>query len=81
MKKQNNTLRRALHPMPKALKELLIARSVWDAYRARPPYQRNDYLGWITRAKLELTKEKRTGQMLEELKQGDRNMKMKWKPR
>ncbi|HSG43712.1 MAG TPA: YdeI/OmpD-associated family protein [Anaerolineales bacterium] len=28
-----------------------------DAYNARPPYQRNDYIGWITRAKREETKQ------------------------
>jgi hypothetical protein len=33
---------------------------VYDAYRARPDYQRNDYLGWISRAKREVTQLKRS---------------------
>ena len=52
-----------------------------EAYDARPPYQRNDYLGWIARAKREATREKRLAQMLDELRLGDRYMKMAWKPR
>jgi hypothetical protein len=31
-----------------------------EAYKARPPYQRNDYIGWIMRAKLKATHEKKT---------------------
>jgi len=45
-------------------------------YRARPPYQQNDYLGWIARAKRPGTRQKRIEQMLEELAAGDRYMKM-----
>ena len=30
-----------------------------EAYQARPPYQRNDYLGWIDRAKRPETKARR----------------------
>ena len=37
------------------------------AYEARPPYQRNDYLGWISRAKQDDTKQRRLAQMLDEL--------------
>jgi len=48
------------------------------AYDARPPYQRNDYLGWIARAKREATREKRLAQMLDELRLGDRYMGMAW---
>ncbi|MCK7537754.1 MAG: YdeI/OmpD-associated family protein [Marinilabiliales bacterium] len=42
-----------------------------DAYQSRPPYQQNDYIGWINRAKLESTKQKRLNQMLDELKKGE----------
>ena len=52
-----------------------------EAYRARPPYQRNDYLGWIARAKRDDTKARRLAQMLDELARGDRYMKMAWRPR
>ncbi len=49
-----------------------------DAYNARPPYQRNDYLMWIEKAVRIETKEKRIAQMLRELKQGDKYMNMRW---
>jgi uncharacterized protein YdeI (YjbR/CyaY-like superfamily) len=48
-----------------------------DDYNARPAYQRNDYIGWIERAKQTKTKEKRLAQMLSELKAGGVYMKMK----
>jgi uncharacterized protein YdeI (YjbR/CyaY-like superfamily) len=59
---------------------LLEARGLMDAYRARPPYQQNDYIGWIQRAKLESTRQKRLNQMLDELERGGVYMKMKWNP-
>ena len=49
-------------------------------FRSRPPYQQNDYLGWINRAKRPETKEKRLNQMLDELARGDVYMKMAYKP-
>jgi uncharacterized protein YdeI (YjbR/CyaY-like superfamily) len=64
--------------MPKNIRARLIKYGLLKLYNARPPYQRNDYLGWISRAKLETTREKRIHQMLEELKEGDRYMKMRW---
>jgi uncharacterized protein YdeI (YjbR/CyaY-like superfamily) len=56
----------------------LDAAKAMDAYRARPAYQQNDYIGYITRAKLAATREKRIGQMVDELKSGGVYMKMKW---
>jgi hypothetical protein len=50
------------------------------AYRRRPPYQQNDYIGWIARAKLRRTQEKRLAQMLDELEGGKRYMKMPYRP-
>lgn len=67
--------------MPKKIRSLLIAKGLLEKYYARPPYQQNDYLGWVSQAKLETTKEKRIEQMLEELKKGDLYMKMKWNSR
>ena len=84
MKKVNikrSTLKRNVNQMPKHIRALLMRHGLLKLYNARPPYQRNDYLGWISRAKLETTKEKRINQMLEELKQGDRYMKMRWNPK
>ena len=45
-------------------------------YERRPRYQRNDYLGWIARAKRPETREKRIRQMLDELRSGGVYMKM-----
>ena len=41
-----------------------------EAYHARPPYQQNDYIGWISRTKLEKTQQKRLQIMLNELAAG-----------
>lgn len=79
------TRRKAMPPrpryeMPNFIQDALYKRNLMEAYLARPPYQRNDYIGWITRARLSATKQKRLKQMLDELKQGDVYMKMKWEP-
>ncbi len=62
--------------MPEYVRQALEERSLMDAYQARPPYQRNDYVGWIDRAKRSETKVRRLEQMLDELATGDRYMKM-----
>ncbi len=67
--------------MPDFIRDALTARGLMDAYRSRPPYQQNDYIGWITRAKLEVTRQKRLDQMLDELERGGVYMKMKWRPK
>lgn len=72
---------RPRNPMPDFVEQSLRESGLLDAYLARPPYQRNDYLGWISRAKREETIQKRLEQMLEELRQGDVYMKMSWKPK
>ena len=64
--------RRPRQPLPDFSAEALAAAGLEGAYAARPPYQRNDYLGWITRAKLPATRQKRLDQMLAELRAGDR---------
>jgi uncharacterized protein YdeI (YjbR/CyaY-like superfamily) len=63
------------------MRQALSIRGLMDAYLARPAYQRNDYIGWITRAKREETREKRLSQMLDELTRGGIYMKMKWHPK
>jgi uncharacterized protein YdeI (YjbR/CyaY-like superfamily) len=65
--------------MPDFIAAALEEGRLEDEYAARPPYQRNDYIGWITRAKRAETKEKRLAQMLDELRQGDVYMKMEWR--
>ena len=69
---------RPRYPMPDTFRDALNARGLMNAYRARPAYQQNDTIGWVTRAKLEATRQKRLKQMLDELKRGGVYMKMKW---
>ena len=73
--------RRPRYPMPTFVAEALARNGLLEAYRSRPPYQRNDYIGWIMGAKREATREKRLRQMLDELERGDTYMKMAWRPR
>lgn len=74
-------MKRPANPMPAFVRTALEAHELLDRYNERPWYQRNDYLGWIGRAKREQTKLKRLQQMLDELKAGDVYMKMAWRPR
>ena len=73
--------RRPRYPMPTDVKRALEAADLMGAYDARPPYQRNDYIGWIDRAKRPETRTKRIEQMLAELVAGDVYMKMEWRGR
>jgi uncharacterized protein YdeI (YjbR/CyaY-like superfamily) len=66
--------------MPDFVAKALKERNLLHAYRARPPYQRNDYIGWIINAKASETKRKRLAQMLHELKVGGVYMKMEHRP-
>lgn len=74
-------LRRDPNPMPDDIADRLRAEGLAEAYQARPPYQRNDYLGWIARAKRAETREKRIRQMLDELAGRRLYMKMVWRER
>ncbi len=76
LKKKNSRLKRPRSKMPRSIRTALAENNVMEAYRNRPPYQQNDYLGWIARAKLEQTRQKRLAQMLRELAGGDRYMNM-----
>jgi uncharacterized protein YdeI (YjbR/CyaY-like superfamily) len=69
-------LKRHRYPMPDFIENALNKAGLMDMYLQRPDYQQNDYIGWITRAKQEITKAKRLNQMLDELKSGDKYMKM-----
>lgn len=62
--------------MPDFVREALVRADLTEAFERRPPYQRNDYLGWIARAKRPATRDKRLAQMLDELASGDRYMNM-----
>ncbi|MGD8967457.1 MAG: YdeI/OmpD-associated family protein [Anaerolineae bacterium] len=76
----HSSLTRPRHPMPDFVKRALEVRGLMEDYRERPPYQQNDYIGWITRAKRQSTKEKRLEQMLDELEIGGVYMNMPHPP-
>jgi uncharacterized protein YdeI (YjbR/CyaY-like superfamily) len=75
------TLTRTRHKMPDYIRDALNERKLMDAYRDRPDYQQNDYIGWIVGAKHEETKQKRFAQMLDELEGGRLYMNMSWTKR
>ena len=74
-------MKRPAHPIPDFVRQALESEGLRDRYAQRPWYQRNDYLGWITNAKRDETKQRRLQQMLRELKAGDVYMNMAWRPR
>lgn len=78
MQKDFSTLKRPRHPMPAFIGEALQQAGLYEHYESRPPYQQNDYISWISRAKREETQQKRLRQMLDELKKGGVYMKMRW---
>ena len=62
--------------MPAFIRTALAERDLTDEFFARPAYQQNDYISWITRAKRDATVSKRLNQMLDELEKGGVYMKM-----
>lgn len=69
---------RERYAMPDFIAAALERSNLQERYNARPPYQQNDYIGWITRAKREETRQKRLMQMLDELQAGDAYMGMSY---
>ena len=67
--------------MPEDVRRAIEERGLVEAYRARPAYQQNDYIGWIIGAAREETRQKRLNQMLDELAEGKHYMNMAWQPR
>lgn len=76
-----NALKRPRQHMADLVQEALDRRKLWDAYRARPDYQQNDYLLWINSAKRDDTKQRRLDKMLGELDAGNGYMGMRWAPK
>lgn len=76
IKSVKTNLKRAIQAMPEDIRLRLNQEKVLEDYSARPDYQQNDYLAWISRAKQASTRQKRTNQMLDELRQGGTYMKM-----
>lgn len=74
-------LKRKRHPIPADVRTALEQGGLMAAYKLRPAYQQNDYIGWILRAVRPATRQKRLKQMLDELKRGGVYMSMKWTPR
>lgn len=74
-------LKRPRQSMPSFVRKALVENNLMAAYKVRPPYQRNDYLGWINSAKRDETKMKRLAQMLSELEGGQLYMSMRWSPK
>lgn len=72
-------LTRPRQVMPDWVWAALVERGLVERYRARPPYQQNDYLSWITRAVREETKQRRLALMLDELERGDVYMRMPYR--
>lgn len=62
--------------MPSDVMSMLVDEDLVADYDQRPRYQRNDYLGWIGRAKRPETRQKRIDQMISELREGGIYMKM-----
>jgi uncharacterized protein YdhG (YjbR/CyaY superfamily) len=79
--KKTEKVLRPRYPMPEDMTEALYREGLMEKYEARPPYQKNDYIGWITRAKRPETRQKRMEQMLEELRSGDAYMGMDYSAR
>jgi uncharacterized protein YdeI (YjbR/CyaY-like superfamily) len=76
MKTDYSKLERRLQKMPEGIRTVLDEHELTEAFYERPAYQQNDYLSWITRAKLEATRQKRLDQMVSELRTGGVYMKM-----
>ena len=70
---------RERHHMTNDIAAALKSSGLRADYNARPAYQRNDYIGWINRAKTSETRIKRLEQMLTELAQGGIYMGMEHK--
>jgi hypothetical protein len=66
-------------PMPGFVKSALAKHKLLDAFRARPEYQRNDYLTWLD-AKLPDQRTARLNQLIDELTKGDVYMGEPWSP-
>lgn len=78
-KQKGNKAERVLRPrheIPDYVTERLQEEDLTAQYEARPPYQRNDYIGWITKAKRPETRQKRLNQMMDELRAGNAYMGM-----
>jgi hypothetical protein len=77
-RKTTSRLKRRVNRMPAFVRQSLTERGLTRAYRSRPAYQRNDYIGWITSAKGEATQRVAPESDTRELAGGRTYRKMKW---
>jgi hypothetical protein len=75
---EKNKLTRKIKDIPAFVEKALKEENLMEKYKQRPDYQKNDYIRWITQAKLETTQLKRLAIMLSDLKKGDVYMGMKY---
>jgi hypothetical protein len=78
---EEKKLSREVYPLPDFIDDALKEDKVDHLYMKRPAYQKNDYIGWIGSARTEKTLIKRLDQMLVELRDGNKYMKMRYGPR
>lgn len=64
--------------LPKKYQTLLKKEKLLESFRDRPYYQQSGWIRWILSAKQASTRARRTGQMISELKDGNKYMKMPW---
>jgi uncharacterized protein YdeI (YjbR/CyaY-like superfamily) len=64
--------------MPDFVRQALADNSPINTYHSRPPYQQNDYTGWINRAVRNETKRKRPDQVIDGPQKGNVYMEMKY---
>jgi uncharacterized protein YdeI (YjbR/CyaY-like superfamily) len=69
---------RKIHDIPDYVVDALNESRLWESYKSRPPYQQNDYIGWINRARRQETKNKRIEIMLSKLRAGSGYMGLDW---
>ncbi len=53
---EKQSLKRPRHSMPDFVRDTLLRHGLMEIYRQCPPYQQNDYVGWINRTKQDETK-------------------------
>ena len=75
------TLTHDINPMPAFVETARATRDLRGAFDARPDYQCNDWLDWITRPKRDDTQQRRLEKMLTELADRHGYMGMKWQPK
>ena len=66
--------------MPGSVSSALAKKNLMEAFRARPDYQQNGYLKWISDGAGPAAKQRRLDQMLDELQKGGLFKGESWTP-